>query len=107
MKDKETLRNDIIERLKKIYDPEMPIDIWNMGLVYEINIDENNHVDILMTVTAPNCPVAESLPPYVKSELEACVPEINGADVHITFDPPWDVDRMSEEAKTTLGFDFL
>ena len=107
MKSKEKLREDIIGRLKKIYDPEMPIDIWNMGLIYDINIDESNHAEILMTVTAPNCPVADTLPEFVKSELESFVPEINGVDVRITFDPPWDMDRMTDEAKTQLGFDFL
>ena len=107
MKSKEKLREDIIGRLKKIYDPEMPIDIWNMGLIYDINIDERNHAEILMTVTAPNCPVAETLPEFVKSELESFVPESNGVDVRITFDPPWDMDRMTDEAKTQLGFDFL
>ncbi len=107
MKDKETLKADIIERLKKIYDPEMPIDIWNMGLIYDIRIDEHNHAEILMTVTAPNCPVAETLPEFVKSEVESFVPEINGVDVRITFDPPWDMSMMTEEAKTQLGFDFL
>ena len=107
MKDNESLKADIIERLKKIYDPEIPINIWDMGLIYDIQIDSERHADIVMTVTAPNCPVAETLPPYVKSELESNIPELKDVDVRITFDPPWDLNKMSEEAKTSMGFDFL
>ncbi|MBO4281917.1 MAG: DUF59 domain-containing protein [Bacteroidales bacterium] len=107
MKDNESLKADIIERLKKIYDPEIPINIWDMGLIYDIQIDNERHADIVMTVTAPNCPVAETLPPYVKSELESNIPELKDVDVRITFDPPWDLNKMSEEAKTSMGFDFL
>lgn len=107
MKDNEALKADIIEQLKKIYDPEIPINIWDMGLIYDIQLDEARHADILMTVTAPNCPVAETLPPYVKSELESNIPELKDVDVRITFDPPWDMNKMSEEAKASMGFDFL
>ncbi|MCO5260200.1 MAG: SUF system Fe-S cluster assembly protein [Crocinitomicaceae bacterium] len=98
----EELENTIIEVLKTIYDPEIPVDIYELGLIYEVNIDDNKGVDIVMTLTSPNCPVAESLP----KEVEDKVGEIDGvtsSKVVVVFDPPWDKDMMSEVAQLELG----
>ena len=99
----EALENTIIDVLKTIYDPEIPVDVYELGLIYEVKINADKHVDIEMTLTSPNCPVAESMP----KEVEDRVAEIEGvksAKVNIVFDPPWDKDMMSEEAKLELGF---
>lgn len=97
------LENKIIEMLKTIYDPEIPVDIFELGLIYEVKIDKSNDVVIMMTLTSPNCPVAESLPKEVEDKV-ASIPEVNSAKVEIVFDPPWDKDMMSEEAQLELGF---
>lgn len=97
------LENKIIEVLKTIYDPEIPVDIFELGLIYEVKIDRENNVLIDMTLTSPNCPVAESLPKEVEDKV-ASVPEVVSAKVNIVFDPPWDKDMMSEEAQLELGF---
>lgn len=99
----EVLENTVIDVLKTIYDPEIPVDVYELGLIYEVKINADKHVDILMTLTSPNCPVAESMP----QEVEDKVAEIKGvksAKVSIVFDPPWDKEMMSEEAKLELGF---
>lgn len=101
--DKIILENKVVEMLKTIYDPEIPVDIFELGLIYEVRIDDSKHVDIDMTLTSPNCPVAESLPKEVEDKV-ASVEGIESAKVHIVFDPPWDKDMMSEEAKLELGF---
>lgn len=93
----------IIERLKGIYDPEIPVNIYDLGLVYNISVDDNSIAHILMTLTAPNCPVAESLPEEVQMKVGA-IEGLKGAEVEITFDPPWDTDMMSESAQLDLGF---
>ncbi len=96
------LNEKIIRVLKNIFDPEIPVSIYELGLIYEVNIKENGHVKVLMTLTAPNCPVAESLPAQVKEEIGF----LNGVaevDLEITFEPPWDQEMMSEEAKLELG----
>lgn len=93
----------IIERLKSIYDPEIPVNIYDLGLVYNISVDDNSIAHILMTLTAPNCPVAESLPEEVQMKVGA-IDGLKGAEVEITFDPPWDQDMMSESAMLDLGF---
>ncbi len=93
----------IIASLKEIYDPEIPVDIFELGLIYEVKIKEDGHVDIDMTLTSPNCPVAESLPVDVKNKVEG-VEEVTECVVNIVFDPPWDKDMMSEEAQLELGF---
>ena len=93
----------IIAALKEIYDPEIPVDIFELGLIYEVKIQENGNVDIDMTLTSPNCPVAESLPNDVKLKVET-VEEVQECTVQIVFDPPWDKDMMSEEAQLELGF---
>lgn len=97
------LEDQIVAILKTIFDPEIPVDIYELGLIYEVRISKEGHVDIEMTLTSPNCPVAESLPKDVKEKVES-VDGVNSADVHIVFDPPWDKDMMSEEAKLELGF---
>ena len=97
------LENKIVEMLKTIYDPEIPVDIFELGLIYEVRIDEDQHVEIDMTLTSPNCPVAETLPKEVEYKV-ASVEHVKSAKVNIVFDPPWDKDMMSEEAKLELGF---
>ncbi len=97
------LENKIVDILKTIYDPEIPVDIYELGLIYEVKIDSNNNVEIEMTLTSPNCPVAESMPKEVEDKVKGH-PDVNEAKVNIVFDPPWDKDMMSEEAKLELGF---
>lgn len=88
--------------LRNIYDPEIPVSIYELGLIYEINISSENDVVILMTLTSPNCPVAESLPNQVKTEI-GFLKEVNNVSIELTFEPPWSDDMMSEEAKLELG----
>lgn len=97
------LENKIVEILKTIFDPEIPVDIYELGLIYEVKVNSDMHADIEMTLTSPNCPVAESLPKEVEDKV-ASHPDIVSAKVNIVFDPPWDRDMMSEEAKLELGF---
>ncbi len=97
------LENKIVEVLKTIYDPEIPVDVYELGLIYEVRIDGDQNVTIDMTLTSPNCPVAESLPKEVEDKVSA-VEGVNSTKVVIVFDPPWDKDMMSEEAKLELGF---
>ena len=99
---KKKIEDKIINVLKAIFDPEIPVDIYELGLIYEIKIDDEFNTEIIMTLTSPNCPVAESLP----KEVEDKVGEVHGvksSKVNIVFDPPWDKDMMSEEAKLDLG----
>ena len=93
----------IVGVLKTIYDPEIPVDIYELGLIYDVFVNEDRDVKILMTLTTPNCPVAESLPLDVENKVKS-MQEVNDAEVEITFDPPWTQDLMSEEAKLELGF---
>lgn len=97
------LENNIITGLKEIFDPEIPVDIFELGLIYEVKIKADGYVEIDMTLTSPNCPVAESLPVDVKNKVES-VEGVAEAKVNIVFDPPWDKDMMSEEAQLELGF---
>lgn len=97
------LEKKIIATLKDIYDPEIPVDIFELGLIYEVRIQEDGKVTIEMTLTSPNCPVAESLPQEVKDKVEL-LDEVSECTVNIVFDPPWDKDMMSEEAQLELGF---
>ena len=97
------LENEIVTVLKTIYDPEIPVDVFELGLIYEIRISEEKEVDIDMTLTSPNCPVAETLPKEVEDKVKE-MGAITDCRVHIVFDPPWDKDMMSEEAKLELGF---
>ena len=99
----EELENTIVDVLKSIYDPEIPVDVYELGLIYEVKIDKDFNVQIEMTLTSPNCPVAESMPKEVEDKV-AQIPKVKSAKVNIVFDPPWDKDMMSEEAKLELGF---
>ncbi len=97
------LGDKIIQVMKTIYDPEIPVDIFELGLIYDVMVSENNDVKILMTLTSPNCPVAETLPIEVEEKVKT-LQEVDNAEVEITFDPMWTQDMMSEEAKLELGF---
>jgi len=99
----EELGIKIVEVLKSIYDPEIPVDIYELGLIYDVMVSENNDVKILMTLTSPNCPVAETLPVEIEEKVKT-LEEVKNAEVEITFDPIWTQDMMSEEAKLELGF---
>jgi FeS assembly SUF system protein len=103
MKSQEELKKDIIDALKTIYDPEIPVDVYELGLIYEVNIDDNKHVEVVMTLTSPNCPVAGSLPQEVQDKV-ASVEGVVGAHVELVFEPAWDKSFMSEEAMLELGF---
>ena len=96
------LKNKIIAEVKKIYDPEIPVNIYELGLIYNIIVDENNNVKINMTLTSPNCPVAESLPKEVKDSIME-LKEVNKVDLDLVWDPPWDKSMMSESAKLELN----
>ncbi|RBL91287.1 DUF59 domain-containing protein [Chitinophaga flava] len=98
-----TLRDKIEEQLKTVYDPEIPVNIWELGLVYEIKIKENNRIGIDMTLTAPGCPVAGDIIREVDEKVRN-IEGVSEVDVHLTFDPPWNKEMMSEEAKLELGF---
>ena len=98
----EALRNEVIEVLKSIYDPEIPVNIYEIGLIYEISVDDDSNVQVVMTLTSPMCPVAESLPPEVEEKV-AAVDGVRSAKVEVTWDPPWDPDMMSDAAKLELG----
>ncbi|AMC11158.1 PaaD-like protein (DUF59) involved in Fe-S cluster assembly [hydrothermal vent metagenome] len=97
------LGEDIVEMLKTIYDPEIPVDIFELGLIYDVFVSENNDVKILMTLTSPNCPVAETLPVEIEEKVRS-IDKVKDVEVEITFDPMWTQDMMSEEAKLELGF---
>ncbi len=97
------MRNQVIEVLRGIYDPEIPVNIYEIGLIYEVNVDDEANVHVLMTLTSPMCPVAESLPPEVEEKV-AAVEGVASATVEITWDPPWDPEMMSEAARLELGF---
>jgi FeS assembly SUF system protein len=96
------LKEKVILEIKKIYDPEIPVNIYELGLIYNINIDEKNKVNIDMTLTSPNCPVAESLPNSVKENVLK-VDGVSDVDLNLVWDPPWDKDKMSEAAKLELN----
>ncbi|MBE0641968.1 MAG: SUF system Fe-S cluster assembly protein [Bacteroidales bacterium] len=96
------LENEIIRALKEIYDPEVPVNIYELGLVYGISIDDDFRAEVTMTLTTPNCPVAESLPIEVKEKVSA-IEGISDAHVEITFDPPWTMELLSDEARLELG----
>jgi len=101
--EKTELKDKVVEAIKTVYDPEIPVDIYELGLIYEINVFPVNNVYVLMTLTSPNCPAAETIP----AEVEMAIKEIEGiseVNVEITFDPPFTQDMMSESAKLELGF---
>tara|TARA_R110002072_G_scaffold174802_15_gene330515 strand:+ start:20210 stop:20539 length:330 start_codon:yes stop_codon:yes gene_type:complete len=96
------LGEKIVKVLKTIYDPEIPVDIYELGLIYDVFVNEDYEVKIIMTLTTPNCPVAESMPQEVKDKV-ASLKMVKDAEVELTFDPPWSQELMSEEAKLELG----
>ena len=96
------LGDKIVKVIKTIFDPEIPVDIYELGLIYDVFVNEDYDVKILMTLTTPNCPVAETLPLEVEEKVKS-INEVKDAEVEITFDPPWNQDLMSEEAKLELG----
>mgnify|MGYP000511492890 FL=1 len=98
-----TLGEDVIGVLHSIYDPEIPVDIYELGLIYDVQVSEEGDILIEMTLTSPNCPVAESLPVEVEEKVKT-LEKVKDAKVEIVFDPPWDKDMMSEEARLELGF---
>jgi len=98
----EQLTADIVAAIKTVYDPEIPSDIYELGLIYKIDINDNRHVHVEMTLTAPGCPVAGDMPVWVENAVSA-VPGVSGTTVELTFDPPWDMSRMSDEARLALN----
>ena len=96
------LKDKVIEEIKKIYDPEIPVNIYELGLIYAINIDNQNNVKINMTLTSPNCPVAESLPNEVKNSVKE-LKDVKNVDLNLVWEPPWDKSMMSESAKLELN----
>lgn len=98
----EELGPAIIEAFKSVYDPEIPVNIYDLGLIYGFEVDENYFVDVAMTLTAPGCPVAETFPGIVENAVKGVV-GVSDARVELTFEPPWTMDNMSEEAKLELG----
>ena len=102
MEDVKSLEERVVDVLKTCFDPEIPVNIYDLGLIYEVKVNEGNDVLVRMTLTSPACPVAETLPPDVENKIKE-LPDVNSAKVEITFDPPWDKDMMSEEAKLELG----
>lgn len=98
----EDLKQKVIETLKTCYDPEIPVDIYELGLIYDVRVTENNNVEISMTLTSPHCPVAESLPVEVQQKV-VMIEGVNDASVDITWDPPWTPEKMSEAARLELN----
>ena len=96
------IKNKVIEEVKKIYDPEIPVNIYELGLIYKIEVDDKNKVNIDMTLTSPNCPVAESLPKMVKENINS-IEEVKKVELKLVWNPPWTKDMMSEEAKLELN----
>ena len=101
--DAQLLGEKIVKVLKTIFDPEIPVDIYELGLIYDVFVNEDFDAKVLMTLTSPNCPVAESLPAEVEQKVKS-IKGINEVEVEMTFDPPWTKELMSEEAKLELGF---
>jgi len=101
--DTATLYDKVVAAIKTVYDPEIPVDIYELGLIYEVKIKENNHVDVVMTLTSPGCFAAAQIPAEVEQKIIA-LPEIESVHVELTFEPPWDKAMMSESALLDLGF---
>jgi FeS assembly SUF system protein len=97
------LAQKVIDMIKTCYDPEIPVDIWELGLIYEIKLDDENNLNVKMTLTSPSCPVAETLPPEVEQKLRG-IEGIKSAKIDLTFEPSWDKEMMSEVAQVELGF---
>lgn len=103
MAEEKDLKEKVLAAIKMVYDPEIPVDVYELGLIYEINIFPVNNVYVLMTLTSPACPSAEAIPDEIKQRIEE-VEEVGKVDVEVTFDPPYETDMMSEAAKLELGF---
>lgn len=104
MENKEiTIEERIVRMLKTVYDPEIPVDVYNLGLIYNIEVDENGHARIDMTLTAPNCPASDFIMEDVRMKVES-IDGVKSVDVNLVFEPEWNKDMMSEEAKLELGF---
>ncbi len=101
--DKRALEEKVIDTIRTIYDPEIPVDIYELGLIYEVAVDDDANVEVIMTLTSPSCPVAESMPAEVQEKCGS-VEGVTKATVELVFDPPWDKDMMSEAALLELGF---
>ena len=99
----EVLKEDVISAIRECYDPEIPVNIYDLGLIYDVAVSEESRVDLLMTLTSPHCPVAEILPEQVKSRVSQ-VEGVDEVELELTWDPPWNPDMMSEDAKLELGF---
>lgn len=97
------LKEKVVEAIKEVYDPEIPVDVYELGLIYEINVFPINNVHVLMTLTSPACPSAEAIPDEIKQQIQT-ISEINDVEVEVTFDPPYATDMMSEAARLELGF---
>lgn len=97
------LESEILKVIKEVFDPEIPVNIYDLGLIYEIDVDDYDNVEIKMTLTAPNCPVADSMPNEVKEKVKA-IEGVNNVNIEMVFDPPWSASMMSEEAKLVLGY---
>jgi FeS assembly SUF system protein len=96
------LENEIINTLKGIYDPEIPVNIYDLGLIYELDVDDDNNVKVRMTLTTPNCPIADSLIAEVQHKIEA-IEGVQSVNLKLTFDPPWDESMLTDEARLELG----
>mgnify|MGYP002366434405 FL=1 len=101
--DNTELTQKVIDVLKTIYDPEIPVDIWELGLIYEVKVNAQAEVQVTMTLTSPSCPVAETLPPETEEKLRN-IDGVKSAKIELTFEPPWEKDMMSEVAQLELGF---
>ncbi len=97
------LRDQAIAAIKTVYDPEIPVNIYELGLIYSVTVSDDNHVDIVMTLTSPGCFAAGMIPNEVEHKVQ-CIPDVKSTHVELTFDPPWDKSMMSEEAQIELGF---
>ena len=96
------IENKVISALRRIFDPEIPVNIYDLGLIYDLKIDDEYNVNVLMTLTTPNCPVAEDMPGMVRSEIQL-IEGIGQVNVELTFEPPWDMEKLTDEAKLELG----
>ncbi|MBE0646447.1 MAG: SUF system Fe-S cluster assembly protein [Bacteroidales bacterium] len=96
------MENKVISALRQVYDPEIPVNIYDLGLIYDLRLDDSFNVNVLMTLTTPNCPVAEDMPGMVKSEIKL-IEGIGEVNVELTFEPPWDMEKLTDEAKLELG----
>lgn len=102
--DKTDIKEQVINAIRTVYDPEIPVNIYELGLIYNVEIDDDNNVDVSMTLTSPACPVAGTLPVEVENRIKQ-VKEVGNCKVEITFDPPWEMSMMSDEARVELGLD--